>query len=116
MVPLNYEETESHPERVSNIKSFMNKYNWDGIKYSSKIDDWKTFEKNNKRIALNVLYIKEMEICPAYISKLNSNCEKQIVLLMISNEENEGWHYLTVKELSARLKDYLRNIVMIFIV
>ena len=25
------------------------------------------------------------------------NCEKQIILLMISNEEKEGWHYLKVK-------------------
>ena len=27
-------------------------------------------------IALNVLYIKEMEICPAYISKINLDFEK----------------------------------------
>ena len=26
-VALNYEEIESHPERVSNIKPFINKYN-----------------------------------------------------------------------------------------
>ena len=30
-VALNYEEIESHPERVSNIKPFINKYNWKGI-------------------------------------------------------------------------------------
>ena len=27
-VALNYGETESHPERVLNIKLFKNKYNW----------------------------------------------------------------------------------------
>ena len=46
-VALNYEEIESHPERVSSIKPFINKYNWKGINYPSNIDDWKTFEKNN---------------------------------------------------------------------
>ena len=56
---LNYGETESHPERVSNIKPFINKYNSKGINYPSKLDDWKTFEKNNPTIALNILYIKE---------------------------------------------------------
>ena len=30
------------------------------------------------------------EICAAYISKINSNCEKQIILLKISNKEKEG--------------------------
>ena len=29
-VALNYEEIESHPERVSNIKPFINKYNQKG--------------------------------------------------------------------------------------
>ena len=72
-------------ERVSNIIPFINKYNWEGINYPSKIDDWKTFEKNNLTIALNILYNKEKEICSAYISKINSNCEKQIILLMIPN-------------------------------
>ena len=46
---LTYEEIESDSERVSNIKSFINKYNWEEINYPSKIDDWKTFEKNNPK-------------------------------------------------------------------
>ena len=60
MVALNFDEIEKHPQRVSNIKLLINKYNWDGIKYSSNIDDWKTFDKNNLKIDLNVLYTKEM--------------------------------------------------------
>ena len=68
----------------------MNKYNWKGINYPSKIDDWKTFEKNNPTIALNILYIKEKEIYPTYISRHNSTHEKQIILSMIPNEEKEG--------------------------
>ena len=43
------------------------------------------FEKNNPTIASNISYIIEKEICPAYISKINSNCEKQIILLTIPN-------------------------------
>ena len=30
-VALNYGEIQSHPERVSNIKSFINRYNWESI-------------------------------------------------------------------------------------
>ena len=32
---LNYGETESHLERVSNNKPFISKYNWKGITYPS---------------------------------------------------------------------------------
>ena len=73
-VALNYEEIKQNPERASNMKPFINRYNWKGKNYPSKIDDWKTFEKNDPTIALNILYIKEKELCPAYISKTNSNC------------------------------------------
>ena len=70
-VALNYEEIEEDPERISKIKSFMNKYNWEGISYPSEKNDRKNFEKNNVAIALNVL------IYPFQVSKHNSNSEKQ---------------------------------------
>ena len=41
-VALNREEIDSHPERVSNVKLFINRYNWKGTNYSSKVHDWKT--------------------------------------------------------------------------
>ena len=72
----------------------MNKYNWKGINCPSEKDIWKMLSKNNLTIVLNVLYEKEMEICPAYISKQNSNLKKQIIFIMISNFG--GWHYLAI--------------------
>ena len=46
--------------------------------------------------------LKRKKIYPAYVSKHNSNREKQVNLLMIPN--GEGWHYLAVKGLSALLR------------
>ena len=43
--------------------------------------------ENNVTIAFNVLYAKKEKIYPAYVSKHNSNREKQVILLMISNAE-----------------------------
>ena len=54
-----YGKLEVHPEKVSNIKWFINKHSWKGNIYPSKVDDWKTFEKNNPTITLNILCIKE---------------------------------------------------------
>ena len=86
---LNYEEIEWNLERFLNIKSFINKYDWKRTNYPTKINDWKTFEKNSPTIALNVLHTKEKEICTAYISKDNSTREKEIILLMIPIEEKQ---------------------------
>ena len=53
-VSSNYDNIKWNPERVSNIKPFINKYNWEKLNYPSKIDDWKRLA-----IALNILYTKE---------------------------------------------------------
>ena len=54
--------------------------------------------ENNPIIALNILHTKEKEILPAYISKYNLACEKQIILSMIPNKQKEGWNYLEIKK------------------
>ena len=46
-------------EGTSNIETFKNKYNWDGIKCSSKTEDWEKFEINYPKIVINVLYEKK---------------------------------------------------------
>ena len=45
-ITLNFEEIKNDPQGAPNIKSFINNYNWEGINYPSKIEDWKWVEKN----------------------------------------------------------------------
>ena len=71
-------------------------YKWEGIHFPSVKDDWKKTEKNNFKIALNILYAEKEKIYPAYVSKHNSSRQKQVIILMIPNGE-KLWHYLTVK-------------------
>ena len=80
----------------------INKYNWEGINFLSEKDGWKKFQKNNVKIARHVLHAKKEKIYPAYVSKHNSNRDKRVILLIISN--GKGWHYLPVKKLSALLR------------
>ena len=68
----------NHSQKVSNIVPFTNKCNWER-NYPSKVDRWKTFDKNNPTIALNILHTQEKEIRPA-------------------------WHYLEGKNLPALLR------------
>ena len=105
---LNIDKINDHPERISKIKPFIEKYNRKDIDFPSTSKDWKTFELNNE-VALNILYVphgtKKIEI--AYKSKHNLTREKQVILLMISNDEN--WHYLIVKNLSRLLRGITSN-------
>ena len=73
IVRLNNEEIKKDPQRITKTKN-------------KKKTDWKRFEKNNGIIALNVLYA-EKQICPAYVSKHNSNHDQQLILLMVPKRE-----------------------------
>ena len=105
---LNIDKINDHPERISKIKPFIEKYNWKDIDFPSTSKDWKKFELNNE-VAFNILYVphgtKKIEV--AYNSKHNLTREKQVILLMISNGEN--WHYLIVKNLSRLLRGIKSN-------
>ena len=80
-VALSYERIKWNLERDSNIKPFIKKHNWKGMNYPAKIDDWKTFEKNNRIIALNILYIKVKKYVQLIFENITHSTRiKQIIL------------------------------------
>ena len=105
---LNLDKIKKDPQRVSKIKPFIEKYNWEDIDFPSTSKDWKKFECNNEA-ALNILYVpyNTKQINIAYKSKNNLTQERQITLLMIS--DGQKWHYLVVKNLSGLLRGITSN-------
>ena len=93
-----YQTIKTHPERISKLKPYINKFNWKDIKFPSDKEDWKQFEQNNKEIVLNVLFVphNKKEVERAYTSKYNYRHKKQVIFLMITDKNNR-WHYLAVK-------------------
>ena len=53
---LNLDKIQKDPQRVSKIKPFIEKYNWEDIDFPSTSKDWKKTEYNNE-VALNILYV-----------------------------------------------------------
>ena len=105
---LNLDNIDNHLERISKIKPFIDQCNWKGIEFPPTSKDWRKFELNNK-IALNILYVPHdtKKIQVACRSKNNLSCDKQIILLMIT--DGEKWHYLTIKNLSGLLRGITSN-------
>ena len=73
-----------NPQRISKLKPYINKYNWEGIDFPAGPKEWIKFEKNNETIALNVLYTPHntKTISVAYRSEYNNKRKKQVTLLM----------------------------------
>ena len=87
---LNYQAIETQPQRISKLKPYINNYNCEGIDFPAGPKEWKKFERNNKKNALNILFLPRNSkmIRTAYISKYNNKREKQVILLMITNGKN----------------------------
>ena len=106
---LNYQTIEEHPERISKIKSYIIKYNLEGIKFSAWSEHWKKFKQNNKTVDLNILFVPHNTeiIRVAYRSEYNHKCKNQVNLLMIT--DGAKWHYLAITNLSALLEGKSSN-------
>ena len=55
---LYYQTIEKDPQRISKLMPYINKYNWKGIDFPAGPKEWIKFERNNKAIALNILFIR----------------------------------------------------------
>ena len=88
-VALNHEQIKSHPKRISIIKPYIDQYDWKQIDFLSNKKDQIEFEKNDKTMALNILYILHNTevIGHTYKSKCNLRPENQVILLMITDCE-----------------------------
>ena len=106
---LNYQNIETHPERISKLKPYINKYNWEGIDFPAGPKEWKKFERNNKTIALNILFIPHntKTIIVAYRSEYNYKCKKQVILHYLAALSKQ--HYLAMTNLSALLQGKSSN-------
>ena len=60
------------------------------------------------------MYATIEKLYPAFVSKHNSNREKEVILSMISN--GDEWHYLAVKKYQQYYEEYCLISAVIFIV
>ena len=87
---LDYQKIKKDLQKISKLKPYINQYNWKGIKFLSDKEDWKKFEQNNKEIGLNILFVphNKLEIEARYTSQYNYKRKKQVILLMITYNNN----------------------------
>ena len=106
---LNYQNIEKDPQRISKIKLYIRKYNWEEIEFPAGSKDWKKFEQNNKTIALNILFVpyNTETIRVAYRSEYKHKRKNQVNLPMIT--DGNKWHYIAISSLSALLEGKLSN-------
>ena len=87
--------------RIPKIKQYTNNFDWNNINFPPQEQDY----KNNKSIAMNVLYVQSDtgKIIHLYKSELNKTREKQSILLILTVDQKQ--HYVAVKNLNSLLKD-----------
>ena len=91
------------PQRVSNLRKFMDNYDWSGLEFPVSIKDIGRFETRNN-ISVNVLAVEGRDI---YIHRKGRRLGREINLLMVS--EHGIQHYTAIKSLSRLLSSKNSN-------
>ena len=107
---LHHEEIGKNPHRIKKLMPYINNYNWKKINFPSEQKDWKTFERNNKDIALNIFSAHTTDKKLNLIRKSDYNHKRQHIvdLLMITDNQN-NWHYLTIKNMKRLIRGVTSN-------
>ena len=91
------------PQRVSNLRKFMDNYNWSGLEFPVSIKDIRKFETRNN-ISVNVLAVEGRDI---YIHRKGQRVSREINLLMVSEDGIQ--HYTAIKSFSRLLSSKNSN-------
>ena len=91
------------PQWVSNLRKFMDNYDWSGLEFPVSIKDIGKFENRNN-ISVNVWAVEGRDI---YIHRKGQRVGREINLLMVS--EDGIWHYTAIKSLSRLLSSKNSN-------
>ena len=86
------------PQRVSNLRKFMDNYDWSGLEFPVSIKDIGKFETRND-ISVNVLAVEGRDI---YIHRNGRTMGREINLLTVSEDGIN--HHTVIKSLSRLLK------------
>ena len=86
------------PQRVSNLRKFMDNYDWSGLGFPVSIKDIGKFETRNN-ISVNVLAVEGRDI---YIHRKGRRMGREINLFMVTEDGIN--HYTVIKSLSRLLK------------
>ena len=91
------------PQRVSNLRKFMDNYDWSGLEFPVSIKGIGKFETRNN-ISVNVLAVEGRDI---YIQRKGRRMGREINLFMVS--EDGIRHYTAIKSLSRLLSSKNSN-------
>ena len=104
---LYHKEIKCNPERTSKIKFYINNFNRENINFPPQEQDFKTFEMNNKSIALNILqFNNEQKTNHYYKSEHNKTRENKVILLILKDNEKQ---HLAIEKLNELLKKRLNT-------
>ena len=84
---LYHEQIGKNFSRISNIKPYINNFNWDNINFLLTGQDYQNFEINNSSTALNILQMNDQQkIDYLYESKFNSKKRNRVIFLLLENK------------------------------
>ncbi|KAF4531833.1 hypothetical protein B566_EDAN000859 [Ephemera danica] len=109
--PMNYMDNEcfkwsvcasqhkgQHAENIENLKQYVNQFDWSGISFPTALTDVVKFEKNNKKVSINVFALECTEETQQIFPVKVVDVEKDIHIDLLVLEHDENRHFAYIKQ------------------
>ena len=96
---LHHEKIKSHLEHLSNIRKYVDNYDWSGLKFPVAFNKVGEFKKNNY-ISIEILGVEEK----IYIWRKTKHNDRRNVVNLLLIADGEHRHYTVIKSLSRLLR------------
>lgn len=99
---LHHHEIKNNPERIENLRKYVDKYNWKKLEFPTPLNKIELFERRNSDIAVHVLTSDSSQ--GIYLCRKSKyiNRKQQVYLFLLC--EGEKKHYIAIKNLSGVLR------------
>ena len=102
---LNHENIGKNPKRIVRIRLFINQLGWKEKGFLSEVKDWKSFETNDKSLALNVLLL--LIILPKHYTQAHLNN----VSLVLSMSQSKTANYIQIIDCKKNCEAYYEKMM-----
>ena len=97
IVAMKWRDIDSHPERITKLKTYDDDFDWTGIKFTASFRDIKRFQSRNE-ITINILAFECKKI---YICRKGKEYDRVANLMLLTDHNNK--HYIVIKSLRRLL-------------
>ncbi|KAF4529188.1 hypothetical protein B566_EDAN017653 [Ephemera danica] len=98
-----------HPERTTNLLQYINRFEWEGVRFPTAITDVRKFERINPKVSINLYALSTDDKFPEIFPIKVVEKEKDLHIDLLVLEHGDNRHFAYIKNFSRLISSQISN-------